>query len=298
MTMQASNLNNLRGMWCENHKLSTYTSWRVGGAARYFYQPADLADLQQFLKEIPNDLPIFWLGAGTNVLIRDHGVDGLVICIHGCLEKIQQLDANTITAEAGVPCARLLQIGVREGMFDMAFLAGIPGTLGGALAMNAGAYGNTIWQYVRSVTTIDRHGDLKSRKANEFKIGYRQVNGLADGEWFVSCCLRFAKGDVQLTKKRMQELLLKRRTTQPLDKFNCGSVFRNPSGDYAARLIEACGLKGKQIGGAEISEKHANFIINNGAATAQDIESLMEYVVEVVYQKFGIKLEKEVRIMG
>lgn len=297
MTMQTSNLTSLRGMWCENHKLSHYTSWRVGGVARYFYQPADLADLQQFLKEIPNDLPIFWLGAGTNVLIRDHGIDGLVICIHGSLEEMQQLDSRTITAEAGVPCARLLQIGVREGMLDMAFLAGIPGTVGGALAMNAGAYGNTIWQYVRSVTTINRSGDLKKRKVSEFQVGYRQVNGLADDEWFVSCCLRFAKGDVQATKKRVQELLIKRRMTQPLDKFNCGSVFRNPSGDYAARLIEACGLKGKRIGGAEVSEKHANFIINDGMATAQDIESLMEHVVDVVYQKFGIKLEREVRIL-
>jgi len=298
---EPSNIHDLRGVWRENHVLKPYTSWRVGGAARYFYQPADLEDLQKFLQELPKELPIFWLGAGTNVLIRDSGVDGLVICINKCLDKLQpatNVSSGAIMAEAGVSCARLVQLGINLGMLDMSFLAGIPGTIGGALAMNAGAYGNNIWQHVLSVTLIKRSGELIKRQASEFNVGYRQVSGLAKDEWFVSSCLQFTASDVQLTKDRVHELLLKRRTSQPLDTFNCGSVFRNPPGDYAARLIESCSLKGKCFGGAKVSEKHANFIINDGTATSQDIELLIEYVEDSVYKQCGIKLEKEVRVFG
>jgi UDP-N-acetylmuramate dehydrogenase len=207
------------------------------------------------------------------------------------LDKLQLLDGGIIVAEVGVPCARLLPIGIKEGMLDMAFLAGIPGTVGGALAMNAGAYNQSIWQYVHDVITINRYGELKQRKIGEFHPGYRQVDGLAIDEWFVSCSL-------QLTKKHVKELLLKRRATQPLNTLNCGSVFRNPPNDYAARLIEVCGLKGRHIGGAVVSKKHANFITNDGTATAQDIKELIEYVVDAVHQKFGVKLEKEVKFLG
>ena len=298
MITSTSSLMNLRGVWRENHPLGAYTSWRVGGVARYFYQPANLLDLQIFLKEIPADLPIVWLGAGSNVLIRDTGIAGLVVCVRGCLGDCKLQSSGRILVQAGVSCSKLLQIGVREGMLDMAFLAGIPGTIGGALAMNAGAYGDTIWQHVSGVTTINRNGELIDRKISQFDVGYRQVAGLSEDEWFVSCCLCFTSGKVELTKQRVQELLLKRRTSQPLDKFNCGSVFRNPPGDYAARLIEACGLKGKRIGGAVVSEKHANFIINDGTATAKDIENLMEHVMAKVAAEFGITLKREVKVLG
>lgn len=287
----------IRGEFTENQSLALHTSWRVGGPAKYFYQPADLEDLVIFLQNLSAAERVVWLGGGSNVLIPDIGIDALVICVRNRLNKLQQLDDFTIRAEAGVSCARLVQLCVNQGMVDSAFLAGIPGTIGGALAMNAGAYGDDIWNHVIAVETINRAGEIKLKNADEFKADYRKVTGLEQDEWFVAGHLLFVRKDKEEATKLTHELLIKRKNSQPLDEFSCGSVFKNPPNDYAARLIEASGFKGKQIGGAKVSEKHANFIVNAGNATAEDIQTLIQEISQQVEQKFGVKLETEVHIL-
>lgn len=320
---QLAKLNtSMRGTLLENHLLAPHTAWRAGGTVKYFYQPADLEDLVTFLRQIPHDLPLTWLGAATNVLIRDGGVRGAVICVRSCLDELESMNSASLEnagngaggdssppsllllrAGAGVRCSRLVQYATRLGAQDAAFLAGIPGTVGGALAMNAGAYGGEMWQHVVKVTTIDRYGNLRERPRSDFQANYREVIGLQENEWnewFVACELRFAKdvNNIAAARARIRELLLKRRASQPLNTFNCGSVFRNPVGDYAARLIETCDLKNMRLGGAVVSAKHANFIINDGTATATDIEVLIKYVVTAVKQRCGVELKPEVKILG
>lgn len=264
-----------------NHSLKAYTSWRIGGPARIFYQPKDLEDLKIFL-ETSNEINIIWLGCGSNVLIPDAGIDGVVI--HTKQLNNYNKKGNILYTEAGVPLTKLNKY--------LPFLAGIPGTVGGALAMNAGAFGDEIWNHILEVTTINRNGNLTTRKPDEFQINYRNVK-IPSNEWFVA-----AKFCLKPTKQNPNQLMQKRAATQPLDQLTCGSVFKNPPNDYAARLIESCGLKGKQIGDAEVSQKHANFIINKGNASATDVVNLINYVKNDVYQKTGVDLIPEVRIVG
>jgi UDP-N-acetylmuramate dehydrogenase len=263
-----------------NHPLKSYTSWRIGGPARIFYQPQDLEDLKNFLKT-STETNIIWLGAGSNVLIADAGIDGVVIYTKQLNNDHKNEDI--LYAEAGVPLSKLNK--------HFPFLAGIPGTVGGALAMNAGAFGDAIWNHIVEVTTINRNGNLKTKKPNEFQINYRNVK-IPPNEWFIS-----AKFLLEPTTQNHIQLMQKRVATQPLDQLTCGSVFKNPPNDYAARLIEKCGLKGKQIGDAEVSQKHANFIINKGNATAMDVANLINYVKNDVYQKTGVDLIPEVKII-
>jgi UDP-N-acetylmuramate dehydrogenase len=291
------NLPKLRGNLQQNHLLAEYTSWKIGGPAEYFYEPADLEDLKELLREW-KDQPITILGAGTNVLVRDGGIKGLVVYLRNCLDCLSELDDFTLRVEAGVGLARLVQKCVRLGMVDAVFMAGIPGTVGGALAMNAGAYGDGVWNHVVAVETINRLGEVKLRQAKEFIIGYREAVGLDEEEWFVAAQLFFARGEIKDAKKQAREYLQKRKNSQPLDLPSCGSVFRNPSDDYAARLIETSGLKGRQIGGAKVSEKHANFIVNCGGATAVDVEALMQEIVVAVKRAHKINLAPEVNILG
>lgn len=281
----------------KNHSLAKYTSWKIGGMAEYFYQPADLEDLARLLQDWREE-PITILGAATNVLIRDGGVKGLVIYLRDSLHRLDELDNSNLRVEAGVSLMGLIRKCADLGMVDAVRLAGIPGTVGGALKMNAGAYGDCIWNHVVAVETIDRTGKIRVRPAAKFVAGYREVEGLARGEWFVAAELVFTRDDVQAAKQHMQDYLQKRKNSQPLNLPNCGSVFRNPEGDYAARLIEASGLKGRQIGGARVSEKHANFIVNCGNATANDVEMLMQEIVVAVEKNNGIKLRPEVCVLG
>jgi UDP-N-acetylmuramate dehydrogenase len=286
-----------RGNLRQNHPLAEYTSWKIGGPAEYFYEPADLEDLKQFLHDWKKQ-PVIVLGAGSNVLIRDGGIKGLVIYLRNYLNELSELDDFTLRVEAGVGLARLVQECTHLGMADAAFMAGIPGTVGGALAMNAGAYGDCIWNHVAAVETINRSGEIKLRPAKEFTANYREVIGLSTEEWFVAAQLSFAHGDARDIEQQIREHLQKRKNSQPLDLPNCGSVFRNPQNDYAARLIENCGLKGKQIGGAKISEKHANFIVNCGGAKASDVETLMQEIVTTVKRVHNIDLISEVHVLG
>jgi UDP-N-acetylmuramate dehydrogenase len=295
--MTASGSQERRGELLENEPMARHTTWRVGGPAARYYQPAGIDDLAQFLARLPADEPVFWIGLGSNLLVRDGGIRGTVIATAGLLGGIEQVDGQTVRVEAGVPCAKVARFCARLGLTGAEFLAGIPGTLGGALAMNAGAFGGETWRLVRTVETLDRSGGRHARTASEYRIGYREVAGPA-GEWFVAATLQLQRGDAEAAAAQIRTLLDKRAATQPTQQPNAGSVFRNPPGDHAARLIESCGLKGQCIGGACVSDKHANFIVNTGAATAADIESLIERVAATVQRQCGVSLMREVHIVG
>jgi UDP-N-acetylmuramate dehydrogenase len=277
--------------------MSAHTSWRVGGPAERFYQPADLDDLALFLAGLPEDEPLLWLGLGSNLLVRDGGIRGTVVFTLGALDELHRVGEQGLYAGAGVTCAKVARAAARAGLIGAEFLAGIPGTLGGALAMNAGAFGGETWSLVASVETLDRHGVRHRRTPEDFQLGYRSVES-ARAEWFVGAELVLAPGDVIAAQARIKELLARRGATQPIQLPSCGSVFRNPVGDHAARLIETAGLKGLRHGDAQVSEKHANFIVNLGAATAADIEALIHEIQERVQAAHGVRLQTEVRMVG
>ncbi len=276
--------------------MSRHTSWRAGGAAEMFFVPASVEDLAAFLAELDTDIPLFWHGVGSNLLVRDGGIRGVVISATKMLRNLDRVDRYHVDAGAGVPCTQLARQCIRWELGPSEFFAGIPGTVGGALAMNAGAHGGETWERVESVRTIDRSGEVHERLPAEYTVGYRSVSGPAD-EWFLGATFVFDP-EVTPSFETLSSMLERRKTTQPLGLPSCGSVFRNPPGDHSARLIEAAGLKGYRIGGAEVSDKHANFIINRDAASAADIEALIEHVRSTVLERHGISLLHEVRIVG
>lgn len=280
-----------------NEPLSRHTSWHVGGPADAWFVPRDLADLSSFLAQLAPEVPVTWIGLGSNVLVRDAGIRGVVVCPHGALSALERLDATHIHAEAGVPCARLGRQAARWGLGPAVFFAGIPGTLGGALAMNAGAWGGETWPRVLEVETIDRGGVIRRRSASQYKVGYRSVVPPAPGEWFVGATLGF-EPDPQANTDSIRRLLERRLASQPIGEWSCGSVFTNPPGDHAARLIEAAGLKGFRVGDAGVSTKHANFIINHGHARAADLEAVIRHVQDTVERVHGVNLHPEVRVLG
>jgi UDP-N-acetylmuramate dehydrogenase len=291
------NTEGLRGILSLDEPLARHTSWRVGGPARHLYRPADAADLADFLRRLDPEEPVLWLGLGSNVLVADTGFPGTVVETQGCLQNLDAAGDIGIRAQAGVPCAKVARFAARRGLVGIEFLAGIPGTMGGALAMNAGAWGGETWPHVAWVLTIDRCGELRERTPADYKIGYREVTG-PSGEWFLEAELALAPGDTHAATARIRDLLDRRARTQPTGLPSCGSVFRNPTGDHAARLIEAAGLKGTTIGGAQVSEKHANFIINTGSAMAADIDRLIELVRARVAETSGVHLVTEVKRIG
>jgi UDP-N-acetylmuramate dehydrogenase len=276
--------------------MSRHTSWRVGGPAETFFKPASLEDLSAFLQQLDPATPILWFGLGSNLLVRDGGLPGVVIATPGILVDLERTGDQLVRAGASVPCTKLSRQCIRWGLGPSEFFAGIPGTLGGALAMNAGAHGSETWERVRQVKTMGRDGVLRDRDPGDFQIGYRSVLGPPD-EWFVEATFEFDP-DVDASMEEMKVMLGRRKDTQPLGLPSCGSVFRNPPGDHAARLIESAGLKGYRIGGAEVSEKHANFIINRDDASASDVESLIKHVQDTVAEAHNINLVHEVRIVG
>ncbi|WP_435627579.1 UDP-N-acetylmuramate dehydrogenase [Candidatus Ferrigenium straubiae] len=289
----------LRGELLRDEDMSRHVTWRAGGRAERVYRPADLADLQVFLRGLPADESLLAVGLGSNLLVRDGGLRGTVLLLHGALNELRLEGADIVYAQAGVAGAKLARFAASNQLGGAEFFAGIPGTLGGMLAMNAGCYGSETWQKVLHVQVLTRSGELIERAPQEYKIGYRHVTLRETGEeYFVATRLQFEKGDAGAARGEIRALMEKRNASQPLNLPNAGSVFRNPPGDHAARLIEQCGLKGKRIGGAEVSEKHANFIVNAGGATAADIENLIGEVRETVRQQTGIELHPEVRIIG
>lgn len=286
----------LHGELLFNEPLSRHTSWRVGGPARRFYRPTDIDDLAAFLQQLPADEPLMWLGLGSNLLIRDGGFPGTVIATAGRLQSIM-ISGSTVSAEVGAYCSKLARQAAKSALKGAAFWAGIPGTVGGALAMNAGAHGSETWDFVTQIKTVNRKGEIHLRSKSDFEVGYRHVRGFED-EWFVSATMQFAKGDAEFEKQQIRDWLKTRNASQPTNQPCAGSVFRNPPGDHAGRLIEDAGLKGLRIGDASVSEKHANFIVNNGEATASDIETLIQEVQQKVEQMSGIRLQPEVHIAG
>lgn len=339
---EAKESGQIQGQLKLNEPLARYTTWRIGGSAECWYRPEDEKDLQTILKMLPENTTVNWIGLGSNLLVRDGGVKGLIINTNGVLNKLaikcsddgeqtagqlakrsakQSAERATclITAQAGVACAIFSRKAANSGLNGAEFLSGIPGTIGGALAMNAGAFGGETWQHVVSVTMINEQGELITRMPDEFSIQYRKVAAKkvinkhdhkapvnkvavnkARQEWFLSAEFRFEKDEqgLQQSKAEIKRLLTRRAETQPTKQANAGSVFKNPDNDYAARLIESCGLKGKAVNGAQISQKHANFIINKGDAKAQDVEALIEEIKAAVLKKYQIELETEVRIIG
>jgi len=305
----------LRGELRHGESMARHVSWRAGGVVESAYFPADLADLQDFLRSLPASEPVVMVGLGSNLLVRDGGLPGTAIFTHRALRELNtapDADGLTIYAQAGVAAPKVARYAARHGLAGAEFLAGIPGTVGGALAMNAGCYGGDTWGLVTAVTTVDRSGRLRSRPLSDYQARYRYVQLCpADGpaadlavpsasrdEWFVAATFHLRRGDPAKSRALIRDLLERRIRSQPLDQPNAGSVFRNPPGAHAARLIEDCGLKGSMVGGAMISPKHANFIVNLGHARAVDIETLIELARASVYQKFGVLLQREVLILG
>ena len=279
-----------------NEPLSKHTSWRVGGPADLFYSPTSTAELQSILAELPAATPVHWLGLGSNLLVRDGGIRGAVIATGSLPRELERLDERRVRASAGLACMLLAKRCVRWQLGPAAFFAGIPGTVGGALAMNAGAFGGETWANVEAATTIDRRGELHERPRAQFEIDYRTVRG-PENEWFLGATFRF-EHDSSSSMDAIKDLLARRNAAQPIGYPSCGSVFRNPPGDFAGRLVEQAGLKGMQIGSARVSDKHANFILNVDGATAADIEALIGEIRAGVERASGVQLELEVRVIG
>jgi len=287
----------LQGILLLNESLARYNSWRVGGKADRVYIPAGLQDLQAFLQGLDENEPVHFIGLGSNLLVRDGGVRGTVIVMHNALNTLE-MQGDLLYADAGVTSAKVAKFSAKQGKRGAEFLAGIPGTVGGALAMNAGCHGGETWDIVKKALTIDAHGKLHERDREEFVATYRHLEMPAKNEWFIGAWFELQNGSAAEAELTIKNLLAKRLATQPLNLPNAGSTFRNPEGDYAARLIEACGLKGHQIGGAQVSEKHANFIVTSPGATAADVEQTIALMRNTVKEKFGIELQQEVRVIG
>ena len=294
--MNAAASNEFRGELRFDEPMSKHTSWRLGGPAERYYVPADLLDLQNFLAAMTADMPLLWVGLGSNLLVRDGGIAGQVIAPFGGIKTLREEADRSVYAECGVSCAKLARFCQQHSLGDADFFAGIPGTVGGALAMNAGAFGGETWQTVKSLTMINRKGVLIERGVDEFEVGYREVKMPVD-EWFVAARFHFVDREL-IDSSNIRQLLQQRNKSQPIGQPSCGSVFRNPPGGYAAELIEKAGLKGYSIGSALVSEKHANFIISDESTKASDVEALIEYVQASVAQKFKVQLQREVRIVG
>lgn len=291
-------MTSLRGNLLLDEPMSKHTSWRIGGPADRYYQPADVDDLALFVSQLPEDEPVYWLGLGSNLLVRDGGIRGTVIATSGVVGGLKQISDRCVRAEAGVACAKVARFCARAGLSGAEFLAGIPGAMGGALAMNAGAFGGETWDVVDAVETVDRQGERHVRGPEDYEVAYRHVRGPVN-EWFVAAELKLdPDGDPEILQARIKSLLNQRSDNQPTQLPNAGSVFRNPEGDHAARLIDICGLKGECEGAACVSEKHANFIVNTGGATANEVETLINRVAQTVTEQQGVQLQPEVHIIG
>lgn len=281
--------------------LSGFNTWKVGGKARSYIKPGSVVELVELFKALPKGEEILVLGLGSNVLIRDGGFPGTVVHMHRFADQInihsEDQDNFIVQIGAGVSCAKVAKFASKNQIAQAEFFAGIPGTMGGALAMNAGAFGSETWSFVDTVTLLSRDGDLLELDSDFFTVGYRHISCNLKDYIFLSVQLRFSKKE-EFIPGRIKELLRKRNQSQPIGLPSCGSVFKNPDSGYAAQFIESSKLKGVSIGGAVVSSKHANFIINSGDASAKDIESLIRHVQSTVWHDHGVMLQTEVKILG
>ena len=273
-----------------NEPMSKHCSLRTGGQTSQFFVPQDEAALSNFLKN--NKTQLLFVGLGSNLLVRDRGFDGTTI--HTKNFNSLDISKDFIDSGAGTSLAKLSRFSQANLKYGAEFLSAIPGSVGGALAMNAGAFGSEIWQYVVSVKTINLTGDIQERFPSDYKINYRSVIHHFSGEFFISARFNF---DLKQPQDNVRDLLHKRNSTQPIGLASCGSVFKNPKDTYAAKLIESSGLKGFCIGGACVSEKHANYIINQNNASAMDIENLIAHIQNIIKDKHNVELETEIIII-
>ena len=273
-----------------NEPMSKHCSLRTGGQTSQFFVPEDEAALSNFLKN--NKTQLLFVGLGSNLLVRDRGFDGTTI--HTKNFNSLNISRDFIDSGAGTSLAKLSRFSQANLKYGAEFLSAIPGSVGGALAMNAGAFGSEIWQYVVSVKTINLTGDIQERFPSDYKINYRSVIHHFSGEFFISARFNF---DLKQPQDNVRDLLHKRNSTQPIGLASCGSVFKNPKDTYAAKLIESSGLKGFCIGGACVSEKHANYIINQNNASAMDIENLIAHIQNTIKDKHNVELETEIIII-
>ena len=273
-----------------NEPMSKHCSLRSGGMTSEFFLPKDINELSLFLKS--NVKPILLVGLGSNLLVRDRGFNG--VTIHTKNLKELNIKNKYIESGAGTSLAKLSRFAQAKLKYGAEFLSAIPGSVGGALAMNAGAFGSEVWQYVVSVQTMSLSGELQERFPNDYEINYRSVKHIFSDEFFIS-----ARFDFNLNKPNdnVRELLDKRNSSQPIGLPSCGSVFKNPKDNYAAKLIESSGLKGFCIGGACVSQKHANYIINQNNATALDIENLIIHIQNTIKALHNVELETEIIII-
>jgi len=283
------------GEWRESEPMARHTTLGVGGPARWYFRPADRRSLALALALIPNDIAILPLGRGSNMLLPDSGFDGVVVDL-GSLSELR-IGSGWVEAGAGVRMSRMAKQCADHGLTGVEFMATVPGDVGGGVAMNAGAFGQQVSDTLRRIEIVQRSGKPESIAAEALAMGYRHAQ-LPAGSLVISAEFELASDEPEAIRQRMRDMRERRSASQPLAQANCGSVFKNPEGDYAARLIEAAGLKGLRIGGAQISEKHANFIVNDGQASSADIMALIERAQQMVAEQFGVALQPEVRMIG
>ena len=279
----------------EQVSLAAHTTLAIGGPARWYFRPSGENELAEAMTLIPADTPILPLGRGSNLLVPDQGFNGIVLDF-GDLDSIKTTDSE-LTAQAGARMGKVAQQSASQGLTGLEFMATVPGDMGGGVTMNAGAFGQQVSDTLRSIRLLLRSGERKTAKRAELQMDYRHTS-IPEGSLVVSATFDLAQDNPDTIRDRMREMRKQRSTTQPLALPNCGSVFKNPQGDHAARLIEAVGLKGKQIGNAMISSMHANFIVNQGGASSEDVLALIRTAQEAVETRFSIHLEPEVRILG
>ncbi len=286
---------NFRGRIALNETIAPYTTFRIGGPADIYLEPLDRDDALALVRHLErNDVPYFLMGNGSNILVSDDGVRGAVVNLEKGFNFLE-FHEPAVHAGAGVKLARFVDFCIQHGRRGAEMLSGIPGTLGGAIIMNAGAYGGEISDYMLSVEMI-RDGELVRIDKSEGGFAYRTSN--LRGSVVLEATFEFPEGLPDEMKTIRRETLLKRNASQPVRWPNAGSIFKNPPGDYAARLIQECGLKGRRVGGAEIAELHANFIINTDGATAADVIALMKIARDEVRDRFGVELEPEIKFVG
>jgi len=275
--------------------MSAHTTLAIGGPARWYFRPKGRNELAEALQIIPAETLILPLGRGSNLLILDDGFDGIVLDF-GELSQIS-VDGSTLTTEAGSRMSKVSQKCAAQGLTGLEFLATVPGDMGGGIAMNAGAFGQQLSDTITSIVILCRNGDLETLDRNQLQMSYRHTK-LPEKALVISAMFDLNMDDSEAIRKRMRDMRKQRSSTQPLALPNCGSVFKNPEGDHAARLIEEAGLKGKKIGNASISSVHANFIVNEGGASCEDVVALISMAQQAVEEKFSIHLNPEVRIVG
>ena len=280
-----------------NEPMTKYTSFRIGGPAEVMALPKTVEQLQEMLKvSALLDCKPAILGAGTNILAPDAGITGLVICLKDCMDSLEQLDATHIRVSAGVSMARMATFAANLGLSGLEFAHGIPGSVGGGVYMNAGAYGGEISQVCTQVEVMDLAGNLRIFSREEMAFSYRHSRMEEENGIVIRAVFALTPRPVEEIKAQMKDLMARRRESQPLDLPSAGSAFKRPKGGYAAALIDETGLKGMQVGGAAVSEKHAGFVVNLGNATAEDVQRLLAQVSDRVFDRTGIRLEPEIRI--